>query len=345
MTELSRTPSPQPSAQRGEGADRDRRNGVDSQNQSQILRRPDAPHRRCFFICASLIALAGTCTPASAQSPAPLPVVTTTTDLRSLAEAVGGARVAVTSLVPPGLDPEEYQPRPQDLARVAKARLIVRVGLDFDLWFDRLLAHAGAHRGENYVDASFGIATLDVRGVSVGGGHAHPHGNPHYWLDPRNAETITANIAIALSRADPQGTATYESNRIQFLTRLEEKLQQWQKQLDPLKGTALVAYHNSFAYLARRFRLDFVGFVEPRPGVPPPPSHIASLVTTMRARGVRIIVRQPHEPEKNIAYLAQRTNATVVMLAASVGALPGTDDYVPLFDANVTALSRAASVP
>src|SRR5712671_3463827 len=225
MTELLRTPSPQPSLRlcrprRGEGADRVRRATIDSQYQSQLHTSLSAPLLCYVLVYALLFQLAGANTPAFAQSPTPLPIVTTTTDLRSLAEAVGGARVAVTTLVPPGLDAEEYQPRPQDIARVTKARLIVRVGLDFDLWFDRLLAQAGAHRGENYVDASFGIATLDVRGVSVGGGHAHPHGNPHYWLDPRNAETITANIAIALSRADPEGTATYESNRIQFLARL-----------------------------------------------------------------------------------------------------------------------------
>src|SRR5262249_41477132 len=149
----------------------------------------------------------------------PIAVVTTTRDLRSLAEAVGGTPAAVTNLVPAGLDPEEYQPRPQDLARVARARLIVRVGLDFDLWFDRLLTQAapGARRGEpGYVDASFGIATLDVRGVGVGGGHAHPNGNPHYWLDPKNAEIITANMAVALSHIDPEGTTTFEANRARF---------------------------------------------------------------------------------------------------------------------------------
>jgi len=295
-----------------------------------------------FAVVASWLALGG---PAPAQER--LAIVTTTGDLRSLAEAVGGDRVAVTSLVPPGFDPEDYQPRPQDFARVSKARVVVRVGLDFDLWFDRLLAQAGAgaRRGEpGYVDASFAIATLDVRGVSVGAGdgHAHGSGNPHYWLDPKNAEIITANILAGLARVDPANTPTYEANRLAFLARLDGKLKQWEAKLAPLHGAPLVAYHNSFAYFARRFRLDFVGFVEPRPGVPPPPSHIATLIGTMRARGVKIIVRQPHEPEKNTAFLAQRTGATVVLLAASVGALPGADDYISLFDANVAALS---SVP
>jgi ABC-type Zn uptake system ZnuABC Zn-binding protein ZnuA len=294
-----------------------------------------------FTVVAAWLALAG---PVPAQER--VAIVTTTGDLRSLAEAVGGDRVTVTSLVPPGFDPEDYQPRPQDFSRVNKARVVVRVGLDFDLWFDRLLAQAGAgaRRGEaGYVDASFAIAALEVRGLSVGpgDGHAHGSGNPHYWLDPKNAEFITANILAGLARVDPTNVHSYEANRLAFLARLEARLKQWEAKLAPLNGVPLVAYHSSFAYFARRFRLDFVGFVEPKPGVPPSPSHIASLIGTMRARGARIIVRQPHEPEKNVTFLAQRTGAAVVVLAASVGALPGADDYMSLFDTNVATLLSA----
>ena len=155
--------------------------------------------------------------PASAQER--IQIVTTTSDLRSLAEAVGGDRVAVTSLVPPNLDPEEYQPRPQDLTRLKGTRLVVRVGLDFDLWFDRLLAQAGGgvqRGGPGYVDASFAIAPLEVRGVTVGpgDGHAHGSGNPHYWLDPKNAEIITGNILEGLMRVDPENAPLYEANRL-----------------------------------------------------------------------------------------------------------------------------------
>ncbi len=283
--------------------------------------------------------------PASAQER--LQIVTTTSDLRSLAEAVGGDRVAVTSLVPPNLDPEEYQPRPQDLTRLKGTRLVVRVGLDFDLWFDRLLAQAGGgvqRGGPGYVDASFAIAPLEVRGVTVGpgDGHAHGSGNPHYWLDPKNAEIITGNILEGLMRVDPENAPLYEANRIAFLKRLDAKLKAWEAKTAPLNGVPLVAYHNSWAYFARRFRLDIVGFVEPKPGVPPSPFHIASLISLMQARKARIIVRQPHEPERDVAFLAKRTGSKVVVLASSVGALPGTHDYLSLFDVNIAALLAAA---
>jgi ABC-type Zn uptake system ZnuABC Zn-binding protein ZnuA len=283
--------------------------------------------------------------PARAQER--LSIVTTTNDLRSLAEAVGGERVAVMALVPPGLDPEEYQPRPQDLARVRQARAVVRVGLDFDLWLDRLLAQVGAsvRRGaDGYVDASLGIATLDVRGMSIGDGHGHGSGNPHYWLDPRNAEIITANILAALVGVDPESTAIYEANRAAFLARLEPKIREWEDRLAALRGVPLVAYHNSWPYFARRFRLEFIGTVEPKPGVPPSPAHLASLIGTMNARAARIIVRQPHEPEKDVGFVAKRTGSVVAVLASSVAALPGAIDYLSLFDSNVAALRAAAGV-
>jgi ABC-type Zn uptake system ZnuABC Zn-binding protein ZnuA len=278
-----------------------------------------------------------------------LAIVTTTGDLRSLTEAVGGARIEVTALVPPGFDSEEYQPRPQDLVRVRKAQAVVRVGLDFDLWVDRLLAQGGGsvRRGApGYADASFGIATLDVRGLSIGGeGHAHGSGNPHYWLDPRNAEIITGNILAALAQIDPTNAEAYAANRLAFLSRLDAKLKDWDERLAVLRGVPLVAYHNSWPYFARRFRLEFIGTVEPKPGVPPSPAHLASLISMMNARGARIIVRQPHEPERDAAFVAQRTGGVVAVLAASVGALPSADDYVSLFDVNVAALRAAAGVP
>jgi ABC-type Zn uptake system ZnuABC Zn-binding protein ZnuA len=276
-------------------------------------------------------------------------VVTTTTDLRSLTEAVGGERVAAVSLVPANMDAEDYQPKPQDVLRLKNARLLVRVGLDYDLWIDRPLAQAGrpeiSRGGSAYVDASFGIAVLELRGMSVGpsDGHAHGSGNPHYWLDPKNAEIITGTILEALARIDPANAAAYEANRQTFLARLNAKLAEWEINLAPLQGMPIVAYHNSWPYFARRFRLDFVGFIETKPGVPPSPSHLAGIVKTMRERGVRIVVREPQEPERDVAFVASKTGGLIVKLAASVGALPRTDDYIALFDANVEALTSAAA--
>jgi ABC-type Zn uptake system ZnuABC Zn-binding protein ZnuA len=298
-----------------------------------------------MLACAYLVPISSAVTQDRVQ------VVTTTTDLRSLVEAVGGDCVVATSLVPPAMDAEEYQPKPQDLLRLKNARLVVRVGLDYDVWLDRLLAQADnpdlSRGGAGYVDASFGIPVLEVRGMSVGpaDGHAHGNANPHYWLDPKNAEIITSTILETLARRDPANLATYESNRLTFLARLQTKLSEWETKLAPLKAVPLVAYHNSWPYFARRFRLDFVGFLETKPGVPPSPSHLAAMLQTMRARAVRIVVREPYQPEREVAFVAAKAGASVVTLAASVGALPQTDDFISLFERNVQTLTAAASAP
>lgn len=296
-----------------------------------------------FAVLAAWLALLS---PAFAQQR--LQVVTTTTDLRSLTEAVGGDLIVAVNLVPASMDAEDYQPKPKDVLRLKNAQMLVRVGLDHDLWVDRLLVQAGKRElgrgGPGYVDASFAIAVLELRGMSVGpgDGHAHGTGNPHYWLDPKNAEIITGTILEALARIDPANAARYEANRLAFLSRLQAKLAEWEERLAPLKATPIVAYHNSWPYFARRFRLDFVGFIETKPGVPPSPAHLAGIVKTMRERGVRIVVREPHEPERDVAFVAGKAGASIVTLAASVGALPQANDYISLFDVNVAGLIAAA---
>jgi ABC-type Zn uptake system ZnuABC Zn-binding protein ZnuA len=301
-----------------------------------------------FALCLSGALACGSLAASQARAEGRIRVVTTTTDLRSLTEVVGGDLIEAVSLVPANFDAEEYQPKPQDVLRLKQARLVVRVGLDYDLWFDRLLETAAARDlrrgGQGYVDASFAIAPLEVRGVAVGpgDGHAHGSGNPHYWLDPKNAEFITANIAEGLARIDPAHAKIYEANRQAFLAGLSTKLTEWEAKLAPLRGMPIIAYHNSWPYFARRFRLDFADFLEIKPGVPPTPSHLAGIIEKMRSDNLRLVVREPHEPERDVAFVAAKTGASVVVLAASVGALPGTDDYIALFDTDVAALVSAA---
>jgi ABC-type Zn uptake system ZnuABC Zn-binding protein ZnuA len=275
-------------------------------------------------------------------------IVATTSDLRSLVEVVGADRVAVSHLVPPHTDAEDYQPRPQDVQRLKSAKLVLRVGADYDLWFDRLLKQSGnsaIQRGApGYVDGSAGIALLEVQGGQVGQtGHAHGSGNPHYWLDPRNGEIITGYILEALARVDPAHAKVYDANRRAFLARLDDKQREWEQKLAPLRGKPLLAYHNNWAYFARRFRLNLAGFIEPKPGVPPSAAHLAGLIKRMETDSITIILRQPHEPAKNTDFLARKSGAKVVQLAASVGATPDARDYLSLFDSNVAALFAAAT--
>ena len=280
---------------------------------------------------------------------AALSVLTTTANLQSLVEAVGGDRVSAVSLVPAGSDAEEYAPRPQDLDRIRGASMVVRVGLDYDLWFDRLLRQSGKpallRGGSGHVDASNAVVLLEVKGGGLSGGaHAHGAGNPHYWLDPKNADVITGNIVEALARLDSPNAKYYEQRRIDFLARLEQRIKVWQLKLAPLAGKPLLTYHNNWPYFARRFRLNFIGTIEPRPGVAPSPAALAGLIRRMREEQVSVIVRHPQEPARDVDFLARKVaGARVVILAASVGDLPQAQDYFSLFETNVAALAAGFS--
>ncbi|MGZ3281726.1 MAG: metal ABC transporter substrate-binding protein [Xanthobacteraceae bacterium] len=280
-----------------------------------------------------------------------LRVVATTRDLASLAEAVTGDLARVETLIPPSADPEAFEPRPSDLARLKGASVVVRVGLGYDHWLDKLLSlHGDAavnRRGAGYVDASFGIPLLEVKGSSVDpanrDGHAHGLANPHYWLDPVNAEIITGGIAEAGIRAAPEMAEKIIANRDGFLVRLKARLTEWEQLLAPHRAVPLIAYHNTWPYFARRFRLNIVDVVENKAGVTPSPARLAKLAATIREQKIRVIMHEPFEPEEASQLLARRTGAVVVTLAPSIGSVPEATDYPTLFDYNVGTLARALS--
>jgi ABC-type Zn uptake system ZnuABC Zn-binding protein ZnuA len=274
-------------------------------------------------------------------------VVTTTTDLAALVAAIGGDVVTVESIVPPASDPEAFEPRPGDIDKVRRADLLMRVGLGYDYWLDALTHRIGDKRfmrgGDAYLDGSIGIPLLEIRGQSVvnEGGHAHGVANPHYWLDPDNAAVITAGIAEILVRAAPAQRQRVMANRARFLADLDARRARWLESLAPYAGAKLIAYHNSWPYFARRFRLDVIDFIEPKPGVAPSPVHLAQLIAAGRKAQVRAIVHEPYEPEDASRLVARKLDVPLVVLAISVGSVPGTNDYLELFEHNVAVLAKA----
>jgi ABC-type Zn uptake system ZnuABC Zn-binding protein ZnuA len=286
-------------------------------------------------------------TPAAAQQR--IHIVTATTDLASLAQAVAGDVAVVESIIPPAVDPEAFEPRPSDLAKLKGAAIVVRVGLGFDHWLDKLLyLHGDAsinRRGPGYVDASAGIPLLEIKGrsieVSTQDGHAHGLANPHYWLDPAHAEIITAAIAEAVIRVAPALSEKVIANRDRFLERLRARLAEWEQRLAPYRAAHLLAYHNTWPYFARRFRLDIVDVIEVKEGVAPSPARLAQLAAMIREQRVRAILHETYEPEEASQLLARRTGIPVLKLATSVGSAPEADDFLALFDYNVGLVARA----
>jgi ABC-type Zn uptake system ZnuABC Zn-binding protein ZnuA len=291
---------------------------------------------------------------AAAAAPAwgggPLSVVTSSTDLQSLVEAVGGPAVRAQSLAPPVHEPHAVEIKPGQLAELKSAALLVRIGLDHEPWLDRLLKTVNDPRflpgGPNVVDASKGIALLEAevpRVRSERGVHVHGFGNPHYWLDPENARPITAAILVALSRLLPGERTRFDANRSRFLDSLDRRLAGWLKAMAPYRGTRVVVAHESWPYFAQRFGLLIVAALEPTPGVPPSPAYLATLTQRMRQAGVRILIAEPTSPASLVREAAERGGARAVTLVPSVGGDPAVRDYASLFDLNIKRLTEALS--
>ena len=280
----------------------------------------------------------------------PVSVVTTSTDLKALAEAVGGERVRVESLAPPLHDPHALEVKPGQLSKIKTSSLLVRIGLDHEPWLGRALRTLSDRRfvrdSPHYLDTSKGIQLLQVETPRVRadkGAHVHGLGNTHYWLDPENSKPITAAILEALDRLVPGERRYFEANRKRFLDQIDKRLKIWLRAMAPYKGTRVVAVHETWPYFAQRFGLVVVAVVEPTPGVPPSPSYLASLIQKMRDSDIRLLIVEPYSNASAVKQMAAQSGATAITLIPSVGGDPEASDYLSLFDLNIKRLAGAAA--
>jgi len=280
----------------------------------------------------------------------PHPVVTTSTDLKALVDAVGGEKVKTESLAPPLSDPHSFEVKPGQLAKLKSAALLVRVGLDHEPWLGAALSTVNDPRfvagSPNYLDTSKGIRLLQAETPRLRadkGAHVHGFGNTHFWLDPENGRPITAAVLEALARLAPADRGYFEANRKNFLARLEERLKEWRSAMAPLKGARVVVFHESWPYFAERFGLVIVASVEAVPGVPPSPSYLAGLIQKMRGSGIRLLIAEPYSNASVVKQVARQSGATAVKLIPSVGGDPAAADYLSLFDLNIKRLSQSAA--
>lgn len=292
--------------------------------------------------CLALIL--GVAAPAQAKPK----VVTTTETLAALAREVGGDRVEVLSLTRGTQDPHRLEPRPELLVQLAKADVLVLVGLELEIgWLPRLIdgANNPAIRpgGAGYVDVSTYVTIKEkpTGAVDRSQGDVHPLGNPHHWLDPVNGARIAKGLAARFATIDPEGRATYDAAFKAFAGRLREKVGAWEGLLKPKRGMPVVAFHRSWTYLIDWLGLVTVGFVEPRPGVPPSPSHLAALGATMKEKGVKVLLVEPFFDATAARELANSVGAKVVVLPQSVGGNAQVTTYLGLIDTLVTALGQA----
>jgi zinc/manganese transport system substrate-binding protein len=285
--------------------------------------------------------------PAHAEASSKIQVVATTTDLKALTEAVGGDLVDVAALARGNQNPHDLEVRPSLMVKVRRADLLVMNGLELDQWAEVVVQGAGNPRvgpgAPGRIDASAGLLVLEVPQTKVDRsmGDVHPVGNPHYSLDPGMAPGVTANILEGLARIAPQSRPVFERNRQAFLARVDQALAGWNAAMAPFKGAKVVVDHNQWIYFLTRFGLVEAGSVEERPGIPPTPSHLTTLIALMKDQKVRVILSVPWSDQKIAERVAAEAGAKVVPMAPAVGAVKGADGYVETIDYNVRSVAQA----
>jgi ABC-type Zn uptake system ZnuABC Zn-binding protein ZnuA len=295
-----------------------------------------------FLLLTTAFAFAAT--PALAQ----LKVVTSTTDLADIASEVGGNRITVRHIGEGYQDPHFIEAKPSFVLQLRDADVWAFVGLDLEAgWMPLLLDGARNSKirpgGSGHVDVSRAIPLLDVPrgGVDRSQGDVHPRGNPHYWLDPENGRRIARLFRNKFSQLDPKNAATYAANTRAFEAKLAAAERAWQPQLAAIKGKPVVAWHTSWRYLAHYTGMNIVGFMEPKPGVPPSPSHLAGLIQTIKRTGAKVIIMEPFYSRKTADFVADKTGIKVLMLPPSVGGERGLTDYVQLLKSDIAKLAAA----
>lgn len=300
------------------------------------------------FLAAGVAVLGLTLAPAPA--PAQLKVVTSTSDLHDIARAVGGSRIRAAHIAEGYQDPHFVEAKPSYVLQLRDADVFAFVGLDLEIgWMSLLLEGARNSRitpgGTGHLDVSKVIPVLDVVAgrVDRSQGDVHPMGNPHYWLDVHNGKRIARLFERTFTSLDPAGAPAYARNREAFEQRVNAASAEWAPLLAQLEGKQVVAWHTSWRYFAAYTGMNIVGFVEPKPGVPPSAQHLAGLIQTIRRTGAKVIIMEPFYDRKVADRIAGLSGAKVLVLPPSVGGIKGVDSYLEMMRYNIRQLASAIS--
>jgi zinc/manganese transport system substrate-binding protein len=297
---------------------------------------------------ACVLAIAISFIASTAQAQGKLNVITTTEDLAAIAREVGGDRITVESISRGYQDPHFVEAKPSFILKLQKADLLVTIGRELEIgWLPPLIQQSRNAKvqvgASGYLDASGQARILDIpQGqITRAMGDVHPQGNPHYWLDPENGKVVAKEIAEKLSQLRLNDRAYFEQRLSDFVARLSDAEKRWAALMAPYKGTKVVTYHRSFPNFAERFGLDVIGYVEPRPGIPPTPQHTLDLINEMKRQNVPLVLVEPYFDLKTPNSIGRETGAQVLVMPPSVGGVKDVTDYFTLFDYDINLLIGA----
>ena len=279
---------------------------------------------------------------------AQLNVVATTEDVASLVRVVGGEWVNVETLSRGYQDTHFVQAKPSLMLTVHKADLLIYQGMELEVGWLPLLIR-GARNPKVFLgqpgnlDLSLSIDPIEVPQGTLdrSQGDVHAFGNPHYNLAPSNIKPMLFMIADHLSELDPTHEGQFKSNRNTFIKKFDARLAGWKQRMLPFKGTKVVTFHRTWSYFLRDFGMQYIGTLEPVPGIQPSPSHLIRLSQLMKSENVRLILQANYYRDKFANLLAAKTGAHVLTLPPAVGGVPEAGDTIGLFDTLVNQITKA----
>jgi zinc/manganese transport system substrate-binding protein len=313
----------------------------------KLQRRGGAQRGLWRFLFGASLVLGAWCLVLSTAH-AKLNVVATTPDIAAIAKEIGGDKIELTTMARPTEDPHFVDPKPSFIVKLNKADVLIHGGAELEVgWLPKLIEQArnakivGAAKGE--VRCCEGVKMLEVpEKLDRSAGDIHAAGNPHFLVDPENAKIVAHHITAAFINLDAANREFYEANSKRFMAALDAKLVEWQAKLAPFKGEHLVAYHNSWLYFAARFGLKIEIFLEPKPGIPPSPAHLATVMAKMKEQNARVVIVDPYLNRKTAETVARGTGAKVVAVTQFPGGVKGTEGgYLALMDYLVNSLAAA----
>lgn len=252
---------------------------------------------------------------------ADLNVVTTVPDLGAITQAIGGDKAKVTALALPSQDPHFLDPKPNLVLMLNKADLLIAVGLDLEVgWLPTLQQGARNPKiqpgNPGYLDVSQFVKLLEIPTEKVDRSHGdvHPGGNPHFLHDPRAAAAVARGIQARMAKLDPPNASSYQANLEKFLAELEAARAGWEKRLAEVRGVPVISYHKTTAYLGDWLGFQTSGYLEPKPGIPPTPSHVGRILMQARQQKVRLILQEEYYPDSTSKLVASKIPAGLVIV-------------------------------
>lgn len=269
----------------------------------------------------------------SSYSFADVKAVATTTLIYDVVKNIGGDKVEVDYLCRGNQDPHFLEVMPSYMLKLRNADLIFKIGLDLEKWLPQLI-DGSRNTNVQVIDLSQNIEKKEVPTAKMDAryGDVHPYGNPHYYLDPLDVKSMAGEIYNALIAQDPDNAEYYKKNYDNYIKLFDAKISEWNKKMQKVRGESIVFFHSSWIYFADQYGIKIAGYIEPKPGIPPSPSHNAEIINLIKKSKVKLIVMENYYSDSAPNQIASLTGAKVIKVPVGVYGIDGIDSYFKMMD-------------